>query len=65
MNQHKDVQLLSFVQSLLFVLAGLRYSKVPHPGGAFPYDLTTRQVCNAVKKNLNIPLLPLPVIMHH
>jgi hypothetical protein len=42
--------LLSFVQYLLFVLAGLPYSKVPHPGGASPCDLTTRQVCSAVKK---------------
>jgi hypothetical protein len=56
---------MSFVQYLLSVLAGLQYSTVPHPGGASPYDLTTRQVCSVVRKNLNIPLFPLPVIMHH
>jgi hypothetical protein len=56
---------MSFVQHLLSVLVGLQYSKVPHPGGASPYDLTTRQPCSVVKQSLNIPLLPLPVIMHH
>lgn len=43
---------MSFVQYLLSVLAGLQYSTVPHPGGASPYDLTTRQVCSVVRKNL-------------
>lgn len=41
---------MSFVQYLLSVLAGLQYSKVPHPGGASPYDLPTRQVLQRNKE---------------